>query len=188
MTSGASSFGRRSLVFIGLMGAGKTAVGRRVAQALGMPFVDADAEIEKAAGCSISDIFAVHGEAAFRDGERRVIARLLNDRVQVLSTGGGAFLDPDTRALIRERGISIWLRADLEVLHKRTARRNHRPLLQTGNPRKILADLIERRYPVYAEADLVVDTEDQPVDQTVDKVLRELARYEERLEQAGSAT
>ena len=174
----------RSLVFIGLMGAGKTAVGRRVAQRLGMPFVDADAEIEKAAGCSISDIFAVHGEAAFRDGERRVIARLLNDRVQVLSTGGGAFLDTETRALIRDRGISIWLRADLEILLRRTARRNHRPLLQKGNPREILADLIERRYPVYAEADVVVDTEDQPVDRTVDKVLEELARHDERLEKA----
>lgn len=156
------------------MGAGKTCIGKRLAARYEMPFVDADGEIEAAAGCSIEEIFERHGEAAFRDGERRVILRLLSGPAQVLSTGGGAFLDPRTRANIRERGISVWLRADLDLLLKRTGRRNHRPLLKRGNPREILGSLIEERYPVYAEADITVDSMDGPPEVTVDNVARRL--------------
>ena len=159
------------------MGAGKTCIGRRLATRLALPFVDADHEIESAAGCSIEEIFAQHGEAAFRDGEHRVILRLLAGAPLVLSTGGGAFIDPRTRAAIRERGISLWLRADLELLLRRTARRNNRPLLKSGNPREILRGLMIERYPVYAEADLVVDSADGPPETTVDRVQRALERF-----------
>jgi shikimate kinase len=152
------------------MGAGKTCIGRRLAAQLGIDFVDADAEIEAAAGCSIEDIFERHGEAAFRDGERRVIARLLRDPVHVLATGGGSFMDPLTRKAIRERAISVWLRADLELLLKRTSRRNNRPLLKRGNPREILEELIAERYPVYAEADIAADSADGPPEVTVARV------------------
>ena len=136
-----------------------------------MPFVDADTEIERAAGCSISDIFELHGEAAFRDGERRVIARLLARPAHVLATGGGAFMDPDTRAAIRESGISVWLRADLDLLVSRVSRRSNRPLLAGGDPRTILQRLIAERHPIYAEADVVVDSMDGPHEQTVEAVL-----------------
>jgi len=161
----------RTIVLIGLMGAGKSCIGRRLAARLRLPFVDADAEIEAAAGCSVSDIFSLYGEAAFRDGERRVIARLLSGPVQVLAAGGGAFIDMETRQRIRERGISIWLRATLDLLEKRTAGRDHRPLLKQGRPREILGRLIERRYPVYAEADIIVDSLDEPPEATVHSVL-----------------
>ena len=160
----------RSIVLVGLMGAGKSCIGRRLASRLGLSFTDADGEIEAAAGCSIEDIFALHGEAAFRDGERRVIRRLLAGPVQVVSTGGGAFMDPRTRAEIRARGVSVWLRADLELLLKRTGRRNNRPLLKRGDPRVILDGLIRERYPVYAEADVVVDSVDGPPEITVGRV------------------
>jgi shikimate kinase len=152
------------------MGAGKTCIGRRLASCLKLPFVDADAEIEAAAGYPIDEIFARHGEAAFRNGERRVIARLLSQPRQVLSAGGGAYMDPRTRAEIRKRAISVWLRADLDLLLKRTARRNNRPLLKRGNPREILDRLIDERYPVYAEADVVVDSMDGPPELTVERV------------------
>ena len=151
------------------MGAGKTCIGRRLAAALGLEFIDADAEIEAAAGCSIEDIFERHGEAAFRDGERRVIARLLDQPAHVLATGGGSFMDPDTRALIKRRGISLWLRADLPLLVKRTARRNNRPLLKRGDPREILDRLMKERYPIYAEADITVDSQDGPPELTVQR-------------------
>jgi shikimate kinase len=167
----------KTLVLVGLMGAGKSCIGRRLAQRLGLPFVDADREIEEAAGCSIPEIFSRHGEAAFRDGERRVIARLLDGPVQVLATGGGAFMDPRTRALIRERAISIWLRASLDLLVKRVARRNDRPLLQVADPRARLAELLEQRSPVYAQADLVVDSADGPPDVTLERVLAALGAY-----------
>lgn len=165
----------RTVVLVGLMGAGKSNIGRRLAQRLGVEFVDADSEIEKAAGCSIADIFAVYGEAVFRDGERRVIARLLDAPPHVLATGGGAFMDPATRALIRRRGVSLWLRADLDVLVQRVSRRSNRPLLKAGDPREILAGLIERRHPVYAEADVVLDCSDSSPETTVARALAALA-------------
>ncbi len=167
----------RSIVLVGLMGAGKTSIGKRLARQLHLPFVDADAEIAKAAGLPIPDIFRLYGEPAFRDGERRVIDRLLQEGRKVLATGGGAFMDPDTRAAIRQRGISIWLRADLDVLVRRIGRRDDRPLLADGNPRDILDALIKQRYPVYAEADLVVDTGDESAETTVDKVIDILRTY-----------
>jgi shikimate kinase len=148
----------QTIVLVGLMGAGKSCIGRRLAQRLNVPFVDADAEIEQAAGCSISEIFEKYGEAAFRDGERRVMSRLLLDTPTILAAGGGAFMDAETRDLIRQHGISVWLRADLDTLAARTKGRGHRPLLNSGDPRETLAKLIEVRYPVYAEADITVDT------------------------------
>ena len=172
------------LVLVGLMGAGKSCIGRRLAQSLARPFIDADREIEEAAGCSIEDIFERHGEAAFRDGERRVIARLLEQGPAVLATGGGAYMDPRTRAAIRERGVSIWLRAELDLLVRRTARRNNRPLLKRGDPREILGRLIEERYPVYAEADVAVDIDDSPPKLTTERVLAAVERYLEEAQQA----
>ena len=169
----------RSIVLVGLMGAGKSAIGRRLATRLGMPFVDADTEIERAAGCSIEDIFEIHGEEAFRDGERRVIARLLARPPHVLATGGGAFMDPETRAAVRARSISIWLRADLDLLTARVSRRGNRPLLADGEPRPILQRLIGERYPIYAEADIVVDSVDGPHEQTLQAVLNALGNYRE---------
>lgn len=148
----------RSIVLVGLMGAGKSCIGRRLASRLGVAFVDADAEIEQAAGCSISEIFEKYGEPYFRDGERRVMNRLLHGTPCVLATGGGAFMDPDTRELIRAQGLSIWLKADLETLSNRTRGRTHRPLLNGAEPRKVLARLIETRYPVYQQADITVET------------------------------
>lgn len=167
----------RTIVLVGLMGAGKSCIGRRLARALDLDFVDADAEIEKAAGCSIEDIFAVHGEEAFRDGEKRVIARLLDGPVHVLATGGGAFMSPETRELVRSHGISVWLRADLDLLVDRTSRRGGRPLLKNGNPREVLQKLIDTRYPVYAEADITVDSADLPPDTMTERVLAALTAW-----------
>lgn len=167
----------RSIVLVGLMGAGKTSIGRRLAARLALPFKDADAEIEEAAGATIPDIFDRLGEAAFRDGERRVIARLLGGPVHVLATGGGAFMDENTRALIKSRAIAVWLKADLETLVQRTGRSNHRPLLRSGDPREILSRLMEQRYPVYAQADIVVQSDDRPADRTVDLVSAALADF-----------
>ncbi|MBL8701280.1 MAG: shikimate kinase [Alphaproteobacteria bacterium] len=165
----------RSIVLVGLMGAGKSSIGRRLAQRIGLEFLDADQEIERAAGCTIEEIFARFGEPEFRAGERRVIGRLLEERGPiVLATGGGAFMDPETRARIRERGVSVWLRADLDVLYRRVARRNNRPLLKQGNPREILERLIGVRYPVYAEADVTVESDDSPPETTVEKVIEAL--------------
>jgi shikimate kinase len=161
----------RTIVLVGLMGAGKTCIGKKLAKRLGMAFADADDAIEEAAGRTIPEIFAELGEAAFREGERKVIARLLEKTPHVLATGGGAFMDPTTRAKIKESAISIWLRADLDILLKRTARRNNRPLLNQGNRRQVLEDLIAKRYPVYAEADITVDSADLPADVTVDRVM-----------------
>lgn len=167
----------KSIVLIGLMGAGKSAIGRRLASRLGLPFIDADSEIEKAAGCSIEDIFESHGEAAFRDGERRVIQRLLKGPKHVLATGGGAFMAEETRKVIHEHSISVWLRADLELLLERTSRRQNRPLLKQGDPRQILANLIDERYPVYANADTVVDGANVPPEVMVDRVVAALRDY-----------
>lgn len=167
----------RSVVFVGLMGVGKTAVGRRVAGRLGLPFVDGDKAIEEAAGMSVSDIFATYGEAEFRDLERRVMARLLEEPLQVIATGGGAYMNADTRQLIADRGISVWLRADLDTLVDRTTRRDTRPLLRNGDPRAILARLMAERDPVYAGADLTVDSAGGPPDRTVDRVVTALNGY-----------
>ncbi len=167
----------RSIVLVGLMGAGKSCIGRRMAARLELPFIDADAEIETAAGCTIEEIFTRHGEAAFRDGERRVIARLLDGPKHVMATGGGSFMDVRTRQAIRDKGISIWIRADLELLLRRTARRNNRPLLKTGDPRQILSGLIDARYPVYAEADIIVESADKPPEVTVQRTMKALDRF-----------
>ncbi|MCC9624531.1 shikimate kinase [Thalassospira sp. MA62] len=166
----------KPLVFIGLMGAGKSCIGRMVAKVLDLDFVDADREIEEAAGCTIADIFRLYGEEAFRDGEERVIARLLDAEQLVLATGGGAFLRDGTRELILEKSVSVWLRADLDLLMARTSGRTHRPLLNSGDPRQILAELIEARYPVYAGADIIFDCDESSKEETRDAVLELLAR------------
>lgn len=150
----------RPVVLIGMMGAGKSTIGLRAAGLLDVPFYDADKEIEKAADMTIPEIFETFGEAHFRDGERRVIARLLDGRPSVIATGGGAFMDTETRNLIAENALSVWLRAEEPLLWSRVSRRSSRPLLQTENPRQTLNNLIADRYPVYAEADLVVDSKD----------------------------
>ena len=169
------ALGPRSIVLIGLMGAGKTAVGRRLANRLDLPFIDADTEIELAADASISEIFAEHGESYFRQGERKVIARLLEGGPQVLATGGGAYMNPETRANIKARGLSVWLKAELKVLLKRVGRRDNRPLLAAGNPEKVMKKLIEERYPIYAEADVTVESRDVPHDVIVGTVIDALA-------------
>jgi shikimate kinase len=169
------ALGPRSIVLIGLMGAGKTAVGRRLASRLDLPFIDADSEIEAAAGGTISEIFAEHGETYFRQGERKVIARLLDSGPQVLATGGGAFMAPETRASIKACGISVWLKADLKVLLKRVGRRDNRPLLAAGDPGEVMKRLMEKRYPIYAEADVTVESRDVPHDVMVGTVIDALA-------------
>jgi shikimate kinase len=169
------ALGPRSIVLIGLMGAGKTAVGRRLANRLDLPFIDADSEIEMAAGTSISEIFTEHGEAYFRQGERKVIARLLEGGPQILATGGGAYMNADTRANIKARGLSVWLRAELRVLLKRVQRRDNRPLLACGDPETVMKRLMTERYPVYEEADLTVESRDVPHDVIVGAVIDALA-------------
>jgi shikimate kinase len=173
-------------VLVGMMGAGKTAIGRRLAAQLGWSFADADAEIEAAAGTSIANIFAEIGETAFRQSERQVISRLINGPRRVLALGGGAFMDPQTRALVKERTLSIWLRADLDVLVQRTARRQNRPLLEGVDPRAKLAALLEERGPVYAQADLIVDSDQGRIGGVVATILEHLEqrRSEAQGEQA----
>jgi shikimate kinase len=166
--------GQRSVVLVGMMGAGKSSVGRRLGARLGVPFVDADTEIEKAADMTIAEIFAAHGEPYFRAGETRVIARLLDNGPQVLATGGGAFMNPETRAAIRVKGISVWLRATLEVLNRRIKRRGDRPLLTSSDPVETLRRLIDERYPVYAEADVIVESRDVPHETIVDEIVEAL--------------
>lgn len=172
--------GNRSVVLVGLMGAGKSKVGRLAASALGLPFVDADSEIEAAAGCSVADYFKQYGEAAFREGERKVMSRLLAGPACVIAAGGGAFIDETTRAEIKAHGISIWLKASLDVLVSRTKGRTHRPLLNQGNPAEILARLIDQRYPVYALADITVESSTDSPEVTCKTVLKALAGYLER--------
>ena len=157
------------------MGAGKTSVGRKLAEKLNMAFVDADEEIVKAAGCSIDDIFELYGEKAFRDVEEKVISRLLEEGPQVMATGGGAFMNPKTRALFVAASVSVWLRADLDVLVRRTRRRGGRPLLKNKDPRATLKKLIDERYPVYGEADIIVDSKDEGPDGTVRLIADALA-------------
>jgi shikimate kinase len=169
------ALGPRSIVLIGLMGAGKTAVGRRLASRLELRFVDADTEIEVAAGQSIPEIFAEHGEAYFRHGERKVIARLLEAGPQVLATGGGAYMNGETRANIKAHGVSIWLKAELRVLMKRVGRRDNRPLLAGSDPEAVMKKLMAERHPIYAEADLTVESRDVPHDVIVTAVIDALA-------------
>jgi shikimate kinase len=172
-----AALGKRAIVLIGMMGAGKSTVGRRLAARLGLGFVDADVEIESAAGMSIPDIFATHGEQAFRDGEVRVIARLLDGAPNVIATGGGAWMRPDTRERIRARGVSVWLKADADVLLRRVKRRSDRPLLQTADPAATIEKLVAERYPVYAEADLTLLSREVPHDRIVDECIAALAGY-----------
>jgi shikimate kinase len=164
------ALGNRSIVLVGMMGAGKSSIGRRLAARLGIPFIDADAEIESAAGMTIREIFDKHGEPYFRSGEARVIARLLDNGPQVLATGGGSLMDAQTRALIGEKGVSIWLKADIDVLLKRTKRRNDRPLAEK------IKDLLPIREPLYAQADIVVQSRDEPHDTIVDEIMMQLPR------------
>jgi shikimate kinase len=170
-----AALGRRSVVLVGMMGAGKSSIGRRVALRLGVPFVDADAEIEKAAQMTIPEIFAERGEAEFRAGEARVIARLLESGPQVLATGGGAFMNADTRALIADKGIAVWLKAEFEVLMKRIRRRHDRPLLKTEDPGATLRKLMVERDPVYGLADITVQSREAPHDRIVDEIVSALA-------------
>ncbi len=169
--------GARSLVLVGLMGCGKSSVGKRLAVKLQLPFIDADEEIEKVAAKSIPEIFADHGELYFRNGERKVIARLLGAGPQVLATGGGAFMMQETRDGIKANGISIWLKAELPVLMRRIQKRETRPLLKTADPEATMRSLITARYPVYAEADLTVESRDVPHEIMVSDVLTALAAW-----------
>jgi shikimate kinase len=179
---------RRSIVLTGMMGVGKSSVGRRLAGRLAIPFVDADAEIEKAAGMSIADIFARHGEAYFRSGEARVIARLLEGGPQVLATGGGAFMNADTRALIKVKGVSIWLQAEYDVLVRRISkRRNERPLLQTADPAETLRQLLIEREPIYAQADLTVQSREVAHDAIVADIVGAFASFMKAASQQGKA-
>jgi shikimate kinase len=178
-----AALGSRSVVLVGMMGAGKSSIGRKLAQRLNLPFVDADAEIEQAAGMSISDIFTTHGEPYFRAGEARVIARLLDSGPQVLATGGGAFMHPQSREAIRAKGISVWLRAEFEVLMRRIKRRSDRPMLKTDDPAETLKRLLQERDPVYAEADVAVHSRDVPHETIIAEILAALAP---RLEVTGA--
>jgi shikimate kinase len=161
----------RTIALVGLMGAGKSTIGRRLAHTLHMPFKDADSEIELAAGQTVSEIFSSLGEPEFRAGEQRVIARLLAEQPHVLATGGGAFLNPETRRMLRERAITVWLKADLEVLAKRVSRRDTRPLLRGRNPIEVLRAQAEVRYPLYAQADVHVEVADGSQQAAVEAVL-----------------
>ena len=164
------ALGGRSIVLVGMMGAGKSSIGRRLASRLGIPFIDADTEIVSAAGMTIPEIFEKHGEPYFRAGEARVIARLLDNGPQVLATGGGSLMDPQTRALIGQKGISIWLKADVDVLLKRTKRRNDRPLVEK------IKDLLPVREPIYAQADIIIQSRDEPHDTIIDEIMGELPK------------
>jgi shikimate kinase len=166
--------GGRTIVMVGMMGAGKSSVGRRLAARLGLPFVDADTEIEQAANATISEIFETHGEAYFRDGERRVIQRLLDGNPKVLATGGGAFINPETRAAIRAAGVSIWLKVDRELILHRVKRRSNRPLLKTADPGAVIDRLLQERNPIYAEADIHVQSRDVAHDVVIADILTAL--------------
>ena len=168
----------RPVVLVGLMGVGKSTIGRRLAAAMGCRFVDSDEEIERAADRSVAEIFEMHGEAYFRDGERRVIARLLDEGCGVIATGGGAFMDAETRALVLDKGIAVWLDCELDTLVRRTARKDTRPLLKTGDPRAILGDLKARRDSAYAQSPIHVRTDTGPHERAVDLIMRELAIWQ----------
>ena len=170
-----AQLGRRSIVLVGLMGCGKSSVGKRLAAKLGIPFIDADEEIEKVAAKTIGEIFADQGEDFFRDRERKVIGRLLSSGPQILATGGGAYVNADTRQAIRDMGISVWLRAELAVLMRRVGKRDTRPLLKTGNPEATMRKLMDARYPVYAGADITVESRDEPHEIIVTEIVNRLA-------------
>lgn len=172
-----ATWANRTVALVGLMGAGKSTVGRRLANKLGRPFVDSDDEIEKAAGLSVSDIFALHGEEEFRRVERKVLQRLLDGPPHVLATGGGAYLNADTRELMRTQAITIWLNADLETLWKRVSRRNHRPLLRRPDAKEVLSNLFDERRPIYELADLTVPSVDGPHSKTVTSILKALETW-----------
>ena len=183
-----SALGQRSIVLVGMMGGGKSSVGRRLATRLNIPFADADVEIEKAAGMSIAEIFERHGEAYFRSGEARVIARLLEGGPQVLAAGGGAFMNPKTRNAIKAHGVSIWLKAELDVLLRRiNKRRNDRPLLQTADPGETLRTLLVEREPTYALADLTVQSRDVPHDAIVNDIIAALVAFLKDAKASGKA-
>lgn len=173
------ALGTRSLVLVGLMGAGKSAIGRRLIARLNLPFLDADHEIEAAAGKSIADIFKEHGELYFRDREEKVIERLLMHGPLILATGGGAFMSERTRRTICENGVSLWLKADIDVLMERVGRRDHRPLLQTENPKAVMENLMDERYPVYAQADIIVESRDVAHEIIVGEIINALAQFGE---------
>lgn len=177
----------RTVVLVGMMGAGKSTIGRKLAQRLGAPFVDADTEIERAAGCSIPEIFKTYGEAAFRDGERRVIARLLEDPPHVLAMGGGAFVDPSTRDKTKANAVSIWLNPDFETLFRRVSRRANRPMLFVDDPRAQLQKLLQDRMPSYSEADIVVTGGEAPADAAAAEAEAALVRHGALLKEASSA-
>ena len=162
---------RRTIALVGMMGAGKSSIGRRLATRLKVPFRDADGEIEHAAGCTVADIFARYGEDAFRDCERKVIDRLLGEPPHVLATGGGAFIDPKTRARMKDCAVSVWIKAPVDVLLTRVQRKGGRPLLKGGNPREILARLLTERTPIYGEADLAIESETGPHADTVERIV-----------------
>jgi shikimate kinase len=172
-----AALGRRVVALVGMMGSGKTSIGKRLAAKLGLPFVDSDSEIETAAGMTITEIFDRHGEPYFRDGERRVIARLLGEGPCVLATGGGSFMDARTREAIAQAGISVWLRADAETLMQRIARRNNRPLLRTADPAAQVERLLALREPIYARADLIVDSSERPHDEVVGALVASLVAH-----------
>lgn len=167
----------RTIALVGLMGAGKSTVGRRLAEKLGREFYDSDTEIEKAAGLSISDIFALHGEEDFRRGEQKVLERLLGEAPHVLATGGGAYLNPETRALLREKAVTVWLNADLETLWKRVSKRDTRPLLRRPDAKDVLTNLLEEREPIYSQADLVVRSKEGPHHRTVVAIEKALLKW-----------
>ncbi len=171
------ALGQRSIVMVGLMGCGKTSIGRRLGVYLGLPFVDADEAIEEAAGKSIREIFDEHGETYFRDGERRVIARLLRSAPQVLATGGGAYMNPETRTRIAETGIAVWLKADLPILMRRVTKRSNRPLLRSADPEAVMRGFMETRHPIYAEAPVIVESRDISHDAMAGHVLEALAAH-----------
>jgi shikimate kinase len=176
----------KTLVLVGMMGAGKTSVGRRLAGVLNVPFRDADSEIEAAAGCTVGQIFERYGEPEFRAGERRVIQRLLQEPPHILATGGGAFMDPETRAKIKESAISIWLKADIDLLVERIARKDTRPLLRNGDIRATLMRLLKEREPSYAEADYTVQSDAGPHEQTIKRILNTLEEREAAIEAAAA--
>jgi shikimate kinase len=176
---------RKTIALVGLMGVGKSSVGRRLAHALAMPFCDVDDEIEKAAGCSIPEIFAKHGEAEFREGERRVIARMLDDPPHVMATGGGAFCQPATQALIQSKSITVWLQADVDVLVRRVGRRDNRPLLKGKDARAVLARLAKEREPFYAQADIHISSGEAPHQAAVDAIITGLKAHYARSDPPG---